>query len=473
MGHLQRLVPGSWNWDVEVYDLNEWVVSFPSKAELHRSINFGTADLKNNLFLKFEEFNEDENFGHELPSIWMRVTNLPRVFRKYNTLWAIGSLFGATQKVDMITSKKHRVGRFQVGVLNVDLVPTQMDVVIGDRYLELEFVIEKEPAGNHAPTKSQTEVDVELDGQPIDGQNNGADKAPFLQANDSREGSIKEVVSGGTSEPLVEDGHMFDMEEDDLLEETETGAKTPLLDNSGEALSSPMGTPLCIASEALEVAKEVQIDESQRETATATVLDQLRTPPLGPLLDKALEKASQGAAGTSTPQRRSSRAAATADEDSVEKAVKLAAKRNLEQTSGTLSQNSVLMFSDSMINNNLRCLGINLGKTDEARVRSINLVKTSEVNGSHLISHQKDHSLDNEGNEIESDVDISDLNVFCGVEGVDVVGDYSDDVSVHSQAAPHHTTEHKKNASMPKKGKKRGSTSQKNLFPNERNFLEQ
>ena len=43
---------------------------------------------------------------------------------------------------------------------------------------------------------------------------------------------------------------------------------------------------------------------------------------------------------------------------------------------------------------------------------------------------------------------------FCGVEGVDVVGDYSDDVSVHSQAAPHHTTEHKKNASMPKKEKK-------------------
>ena len=368
--------------------------------------------MKNNLFLKFEEFNEDENFGHELPSIWMRVTNLPRVFRKYNILWAIGSLFGATQKVDMITSRKHRVGRFQVGVLNVDLVPTQMDVVIGGRYLELEFVIEKEPAGNHAPTKSQTEVDVELDGQPIDGQNNGADKAPFLQANDSREGSIKEVVSGGTSEPLVEDGHMFDMEEDDLLEETETGAKTPLLDNSGEALSSPMGTPLCIASEALEVSKEVQIDESQRETATATVLDQLRTPPLGPLLDKALDKSSQGAAGTSTPQRRSSRAAATADEDSVEKAVKLAAKRNLEQTSGTLSQNSVLMFSDSMINNNLRCLGINLGKTDEARVRSINLVKTSEVNGSLLISHQKDHSLDNEGNEIESDVDISDLNFF-------------------------------------------------------------
>ena len=61
---------------------------------------------------------------------------------------------------------------------------------------------------------------------------------------------------------------------------------------------------------------------------------------------------------------------------------------------------------------------------------------------------------------------------FCGVEGVDVVGDYSDDVSVHSQAASHHTTGHKKTQECPKK-KKKGCTSQKNLFPNERIFLEQ
>ena len=51
--------------------------------------------------LNFEEY-EEENFGHELPTVWMRITNLPRVLRKYyEVLWAIGSMFGATQKVDM------------------------------------------------------------------------------------------------------------------------------------------------------------------------------------------------------------------------------------------------------------------------------------------------------------------------------------------------------------------------------------
>ena len=111
----------------------------------------------------------------------------------------------------------------------------------------------RRPAGNHAPMQPQTKLDVELDGQSKDGQNNGADKALFSQANDSKEGTLKEVVLGGTSEPLVEDGHIFDLEEDDLLEETETGAKTSLLDNSGGALSSPMDTPLCNASGTLEV----------------------------------------------------------------------------------------------------------------------------------------------------------------------------------------------------------------------------
>ena len=439
-------------------------MAFPSKAELHRTINFGIADLKNNMFLKFEEFNESENFGHELPSIWMRVTNLPRVFRKYNILWAIGSLFGATQKVDLITSRKHRVGRFQVGVLNVDLVPTQMDVVIGDRYLELEFVIEKEPARDQAPKHLRDELDVELDSQPKDGDNNGVDKAPISQANDSKEVSNKEVVSGGTSEttqPLVEDGHTFDMDEDDLLEETETSTKTSLPDNSGRALSSPVDTPLGDASGTQGASKEVQTEETQAETAMPAALGQPRTPPLGPLLDRALERASQGAAGSLTPQRRSSRAAATVDEDSVKKAAKLTAKRNLEEPTGTLSQNSLFTLTDSMMSDNLRSLGIDLGDNDDTCYRSISLIKTNEAYHSLLIPPQKDLNIDTEVNDIESDVDVSDLNIVCGVDGLDVVGDYSDDVSAHSQAAGLHTTNHHKKG---KHAKKKGLHSSKELI---------
>jgi hypothetical protein len=251
------------------------------------------------------------------------------------------------------------------------------------------------------------------------------------------------------------------MDEDDLLEETETSTKTSLPDNSGRALSSPVDTPLGDASGTQGASKEVQTEETQAETATPAALGQPRTPPLGPLLDRALERASQGAAGSLTPQRRSSRAAATVDEDSVKKAAKLTAKRNLEEPSGTLSQNSLLTLTDSMMSDNLRSLGIDLGDNDDTCYRSISLIKTNEAYHSLLIPPQKDLNIDTEVNDIESDVDVSDLNIVCGVDGLDVVGDYSDDVSAHSQAAGLHTTNHHKKG---KHAKKKGLHSSKELI---------
>lgn len=71
-----------------------------------------------------------------MPSVWMRVTNLPRVLRAYEVLWVLGTMFGATLKVDIISTRKNKFGHFQVAVLNPTSVPSQMDVVIGKRYFE-------------------------------------------------------------------------------------------------------------------------------------------------------------------------------------------------------------------------------------------------------------------------------------------------------------------------------------------------
>lgn len=120
--HLKRLVPGNFEWDVQFHAENTWVAPFPSKAELKRTANFGSADLKNGMSLKFEEF-EEEYFGDEMPTVW--------VLRTYEVLWAIGTMFGATQKVDMITRRKNKFGCFQVDVLNPENIPNDMEVVIG------------------------------------------------------------------------------------------------------------------------------------------------------------------------------------------------------------------------------------------------------------------------------------------------------------------------------------------------------
>lgn len=54
-------------------------------------------------------------------------------------LWAIGTMFGATQRVDIITTRKNNFGWFKIEVLNPSLVPTKMDVIIGNDFLNFNL----------------------------------------------------------------------------------------------------------------------------------------------------------------------------------------------------------------------------------------------------------------------------------------------------------------------------------------------
>jgi hypothetical protein len=74
--HLKRLIPGKFKWNVQYHTRDTWIAPFPLKMELRHTMNFGRADLKDGMFLKFEEYEEKEYFGHELPLPWMRVLNL-------------------------------------------------------------------------------------------------------------------------------------------------------------------------------------------------------------------------------------------------------------------------------------------------------------------------------------------------------------------------------------------------------------
>jgi hypothetical protein len=66
-----------------------------------------------------------------------------RSFRNSQSCGLLGSMFGATQTVDMISSLKRSYGRVEVAVLNVDLLPNSIDtVVIGDRIFSLSIQVE-------------------------------------------------------------------------------------------------------------------------------------------------------------------------------------------------------------------------------------------------------------------------------------------------------------------------------------------
>ncbi|XP_022682391.1 uncharacterized protein LOC111257326 [Setaria italica] len=144
---LQRLYPGKWKWELEENEDNTFITKFPSKAELQRAIAFGGADVREEGVqtgqrLQFEAWHEKEE-GFLLPKVWVRVFGLRKNLREYMNLWAVGSMLGSTQTVDMEVTRENVFGRVCVAVLNPLLIPSHLDVVIGDHYFELDFEVEK------------------------------------------------------------------------------------------------------------------------------------------------------------------------------------------------------------------------------------------------------------------------------------------------------------------------------------------
>ena len=132
-------------------------------------VTFGGADVKGvegkeGLRLQFEEWQEKEE-GFLLPKVWIRVLGIRKSLREYQILWAVGSMLGSTQVVDMETTRKNDFGRIMVAVLNPLLIPARLDVVIGDHYFEQEFEVEKKGFDENGE-----EMEVDWDGGEGDGE---------------------------------------------------------------------------------------------------------------------------------------------------------------------------------------------------------------------------------------------------------------------------------------------------------------
>ena len=92
--------------------------------------------------LSFEEWNEPEE-GRTLPAVWVRAFDIPKKLReRISVLWAMGSMLGATQKVDMKTTLRNDFGRIQVAVLKPELIPPTLNVVIGNRWYVARIEVE-------------------------------------------------------------------------------------------------------------------------------------------------------------------------------------------------------------------------------------------------------------------------------------------------------------------------------------------
>ena len=71
----------------------------------------------------------------------MGVLNLPKILREDLILWVIRTMFRVIQDVDMVMTRVNKFGRFAVAVLDPELIPKKMDVIIGNHFFELLFEV--------------------------------------------------------------------------------------------------------------------------------------------------------------------------------------------------------------------------------------------------------------------------------------------------------------------------------------------
>ena len=85
-----------------------------------------------------------QRFGNmKFQKNWIHFRGIPKEFKEFPFIWAIGSIFGVTSMVDMKFTKRYGRPRMKVAVINPDLIPEFVDIVIGDFVYELQLRVEK------------------------------------------------------------------------------------------------------------------------------------------------------------------------------------------------------------------------------------------------------------------------------------------------------------------------------------------
>lgn len=203
---LKRLIPGTQDWKVQMVQSNVFRIAFPSTAELQRLVEWGTVHSKKKGVLFHFEEKQSEKPCKVVNSYWVQVAGIPSVYRTFPTIWAVGSLLGTSIDVDMKHTKQFEVGRVQVMILDANLIPSTMEVVIGEEVYLLSFRVEDGNGGLLLETEND-ERGFNDDEDDLLGDEDGADlkgDGPGQQGKDGDRAPA--AVTGGTLTQQLKNG---------------------------------------------------------------------------------------------------------------------------------------------------------------------------------------------------------------------------------------------------------------------------
>lgn len=364
--------------------------------------------LATGMRLQFEEWFEEEE-GYLLPKVWVKVYRLRKKLREYLTLWAVGSLLGATQMVDMKTTRKNTFGRIFMAVLSPKLVPRRVDVVIGDHYFELEFELEKK-----GYDESGDEVEIEQGGDGGDDKEDGGQEEDELREKETKRVKSDDMVLDDKEEGKMEGNFggdngnqgMDGVQEKffgEMASKIIDGAVVSLLEEVCDKVMHEEGQPAVhegeIGQREVEGGDDIEQGDGEEE--------------VGKMIEEKIVRAAMVKEVATTPTRASVRLASSG-EHSVEKATKRKARKNLEPQSGNDVNGSFLSLSCPSIIDNLCNIGINLGSSSAEILGSIVSLKNVEETRLRNYVAPKADLVGNLEGELESEEDEMVDNLVLG-----------------------------------------------------------
>ncbi|PWZ09232.1 hypothetical protein Zm00014a_041557 [Zea mays] len=100
-------------------------------------------DADGKSIMVIQELEQKIELVQHLEKVWVNIYGVPYEIRSFLPLWAVGTIIGATHKVDVRYTKQVGVVRLLVGVTNVDKIPESVDIVVGEGLYEILFKIDK------------------------------------------------------------------------------------------------------------------------------------------------------------------------------------------------------------------------------------------------------------------------------------------------------------------------------------------
>jgi hypothetical protein len=141
---LEKLLPGKNKWVIEERGADAYITNFSSSDLLDCVVNWGPMDTKTvKGKIRFEKGVENDVYKYEIDKVWVQFRGLPKEFREFPIIWAIGSILGVSRAVDMKFTKKYGRARLKVAVLDPTIIPNLVDIVICDYVYELQFRVEE------------------------------------------------------------------------------------------------------------------------------------------------------------------------------------------------------------------------------------------------------------------------------------------------------------------------------------------